>query len=208
LLNSFYKDINDLKVIAKVYNYELEELYSKNVSVSVGADGKTEAFKIDFPDKLSRTYFLSLKLLDDKEIEISNNFYWLSTTQDIQGTKKEVRTEKGWGILKADPKSFADFSSLNNLPKVKVDAKYDVVKNGKESIVTVHLKNVGKHLAFQIHLALTKGEHGDEISPTYWGDNYISILPGETKEISAQFSNDDLEESKLSLKIDGWNIDN
>ena len=208
VLNSFYKEINDLKVIAKVYNYELEEVYSKNATVSVGADGKTEAFKIDFPDKLSKTYFLSLKLHNSSMEEISNNFYWLSTTPDIQGTKEEVRTDKGWGILKANPKLFADFTSLNNLPKVKVDAKYDVEINGKESIVTVHLKNIDKHLAFQINLALTKGEQGDEISPTYWEDNYLSLLPGESKEITARFSNSELDDKGISLKVGGWNIEN
>ena len=140
--------------------------------------------------------------------EISDNFYWLSTTPDIQGLKEEVRTGKGWGILKANPKSFADFTILNDLPKVRIEAKYDVESNGKENVVKVQLKNVGEYLAFQIHLALTKGEGGDEISPTYWDDNYVSLLPGESKEISARFSNSELNNSKLSLKIEGWNIEN
>lgn len=208
VLNSFYKDFSDLKVTAKVYNFELDEVYSKSAIVCVDSDGKTEAFKIDFPDKLSKLFFVSLKLHTGSEEEISDNFYWLSTTPDTQGSKEDVRTGKGWGILKANPKSFADFTSLNNIPKVKIDAKYDVEKNGTENIVKVHLKNVGEYLAFQIHLAFTKGEDGDEISPTYWDDNYLSLLPGESKEIFARFSNKDLNNSKLSLKIEGWNIEN
>jgi len=208
VLNSFYEDFHDLEASAKVYNYELEELYSNKVSVSVSADGKTEAFKIDFPDNLSESYFLSLKLHNKSKEEISDNFYWLSTTPDIQGSKNEVRTGKGWGILKANPKSFADFSSLNNLPKVKIDAEYDVQNNGNEKIVTVHLKNTGNHIAFQVHLALLKGEGDNEISPTYWDDNYLSLLPGEGKVITARFSNNNIDNSNMFLKIDGWNIEN
>ena len=97
---------------------------------------------------------------------------------------------------------------MNDLPKVKIDAKFNVEKNETENIVRVQLKNVGEHLAFQIHLALTKGEGGDEISPTYWDDNYVSLLPGESKEIFARFSISDLDNSNLSLKIEGWNIEN
>jgi|GEM_PF-1680199 len=190
-----------------VYNFDLDEVYSKSANVSVAADWKTEAFKIDFPDKLGKIYFLSLKLHNSALEEISDNFYWLSTTPDIQGSKEEVRTDKGWGVLKANPKSFADFTSLNNLPKVKIDASYDVEKNGTESIVKVKLINVGSHLALQVHLALIKGEGGDEISPTYWDDNYINLLPGESRTISARYLNDDLDNSKLYLKIDGWNIE-
>lgn len=208
VVNSFYEDFNDLKVTAKVYNFNLEEVYSKSTNVSVSADGKTEAFKIDFPDNLSITYFLSLKLHNSAMEEISDNFYWLSTTPDIQGSKEEVRTDNGWDVLKANPKSFADFTSLNNLPKVKIDANYDIENNGTESIVKVKLKNVGSHLAFQVHLALIKGEEGDEISPTYWDDNYINLLPGESRNISARYLNDDLDNSKLYLKIDGWNVEN
>ena len=157
---------------------------------------------------MSKTYFVSLKLHNSSMEEISDNFYWLSTTPDIQGSKEEARTGKGWGILKANPKSYADFKSLNDLPKVRIEAKYDVESNGKENVVKVQLKNVGEYLAFQIHLALTKGEGGDEISPTYWDDNYVSLLPGESKEIFARFSINDLDNSNLSLKIEGWNIEN
>ena len=208
VLNSYHKDFNDLQVTARVYNFKLDKVYSKSANVSVKSDGKTEAFKIDFPDKLSKTYFVSLKLHNNSLEEISNNFYWLSTIPDIQGSKEEARTGKGWGILKANPKSFADFTSLNDLPKVRIEAKYEVESNGNENVLKVQLKNVGEYLAFQIHLALTKGEGGDEISPTYWDDNYVSLLPGESKEIFARFSIRDLDNSNMSLKIKGWNIEN
>ena len=116
--------------------------------------------------------------------------------------------DEKWEILEANPKSFADFTDLNKLPEVKIHASYEVEQDGTESIVKVTLTNAGSHLAFQVHLALLKGEGGDEISPTYWDDNYINLLPGESRNISARFVNDDLDNSTLSLKIDGWNIEN
>jgi len=206
-VNSFHEDFNDLKVTAKVYNFDLDEVYSESASVSVAADGIAEAFKIDFPEKISKTYFLSLKLHNGAGEEVSDNFYWLSTTPDIQGSKDEVRTGKGWGILKANPESYADFKGLNDLPEVKIDAGFEVESGEKESMVRVKLTNTGSHLAFQVHLALVKDEGGYEISPTFWEDNYINLLPGESRTISARYYNSDLGKSNLSLKIDGWNVD-
>ena len=208
VVNSFYEDFDNLKVTAKVYHFGLDEVYSDSAVVSVSADGKTEAFKIDFPDNLSKTFFVNLKLYNNTGEEVSDNFYWLSTSPDIQGSKEEVRIENNWDLLKADPESYADFTDLNKLPKVKIDAGYEVEQDGSESIVKVKLINTSSHLAFQVHLALMKGEGGDEISPTYWDENYINLLPGESRDISARYLKDDPDNSEIYLKIDGWNVEN
>lgn len=207
VLNSFQKDFDDLKVLAKVYNYDLKEVYSKEAKVSVNADWKTEAFEISWPTDLTKTYFLSLNLSNSKGEEVSNNFYWLSTTPDIQGAKDEVEVSDGWWGIKAEPKSFADFKDLEKLPKVIIQSEWSIEETGDEIIAKVKLKNIGSHLAFQVHTSLTR-DNGDEISPTYWSDNYISLLPSEERELTAKFSRSDLGNSKESLKVEGWNIEN
>ena len=58
-----------------------------------------------------------------------------------------------------------------------------------------------------VHLAITKGKSGDELTPIYWDDNYFSLFPGETKEIKVRFSKNDLGAQSAVLKIDGWNVD-
>ena len=206
VINGFYKDFTGLKVIAKVFNFDMQEEYRNEKDIEVTSNGKTEAFKIKFPEDLSKTFFVSLKLLNDKKKVLSDNFYWLSTVPDVQGTKKAVRTGHGWHVLDASPKSYADFKSLNNLPKVKLDVSYSVEKRGKESIVRVKLKNNTSHLAFQVHTALTKGKGGEEITPVFWDDNYISLLPGESRDIAARCYNRDYEGSDINLKIEGWNV--
>ncbi len=208
VVNSFYEDFDNLQVTAKVYHFGLDEVYSDSAVVFVSADGKTEAFKIDFPDNLSKTFFINLKLYNNTGEEVSDNFYWLSTSPDIQGSKEEVRIENNWDLLKADPESYADFTDLNKLPKVKIDVGYEVEQDGSESTVKVKLINAGSHLAFQVHLALMKGEGGDEISPVYWDENYINLLPGESRDISARYLKNDQDNSEIYLKIDGWNVEN
>jgi exo-1,4-beta-D-glucosaminidase len=40
---------------------------------------------------------------------------------------------------------------------------------------------------------ITKGEGGEEILPTFWSDNFFSLLPGEVKTVTARFAKKDLE---------------
>jgi exo-1,4-beta-D-glucosaminidase len=72
----------------------------------------------------------------------------------------------------------------------------------------VRVANPSDRLAFGVRLAVTKGEGGQEVLPSYWEDNYISLLPGERRVLTANFSPEDLGESKPSIQITGWNVAN
>jgi exo-1,4-beta-D-glucosaminidase len=208
VVNSFYQEFKDLKVTAKIFNFDLNEKLSKGAIVSVGPDGKTEAFKIDFPAGLSKTFFLKLQLQDSSGKEITDNFYWLSTVKDIEGVKFETKSPRGfdWDLFVAKPKSFADFTDLEKLPKVELKRSFELKHDGSEMTGVVKIKNIGDHLAFMVHLSVTKGEGGDEITPAYWDDNYFSLFPGETKEIKVHYGITDQGDSCAVLKVDGWNV--
>ena len=208
VVNSFYQDFKDLKVTAKIFNFDLKEKLSKTAVVGVGSDGKTEAFKVEFPSGLSKTFFLKLKLEDSSGKEISDNFYWLSTVQDIPGTKLEVKSPRGfdWDLFIAKPKSVADFTSLESLPPVELQKTFQILQDSLEIKGIVKIKNIGSNLAFMVHTALTKGEGGDEISPAYWSDNYFTLLPGEEKLIKVQYNKIYQENKTATLKVDGWNV--
>ena len=61
-------------------------------------------------------------------------------------------------------------------------------------------------MAFFVRLKLSKGKDGEEILPVLWQDNYISLMPGEKREIAATYSAHDLGAAKPSLEITGWNV--
>ncbi len=206
VINNFYKSFEKLHVKAKIFNFDMTEKYSKKTVVSVSEDGKTEAFKIDLPNGLSTTYFLSLKLEDAAGKEISDNFYWHSTVADIEGTKKTVKEANGWWVLEKQPKSVADFTALKKLEKVHLQTSVDFETGESESTAKVSVHNPDSHLAFMIHLSVTRGKGGEEVLPSYWDDNYFSLLPGESKVIKAHFNNNDLQGSAAAIKVDGWNV--
>jgi exo-1,4-beta-D-glucosaminidase len=208
VVNSFYKEVKGLKVNAKIFNFDLSEKLSESRVVNVSPDGKTEAFKIEFPAGLSKTFFLRLKLEDNTGKEITNNFYWLSTVRDVEGTKIETKSPRGfdWDLFIAKPKSIADFTDLQKLPKVELERSLVIVKDSSEVKGIVNVKNIGKSLAFMVHLALTKGAGGDEITPAYWDDNYFSLFPGETRAIEVRYNKADQGNTAAALKVDGWNV--
>ena len=70
----------------------------------------------------------------------------------------------------------------------------------------VTLENPSKALAFLVHLAVRKGPGGEEVLPVLWEDNYVTLLPGETRELAATYAPKDLGGAAPVVTIDGWNV--
>jgi exo-1,4-beta-D-glucosaminidase len=201
VVNGLYKDFKGLKVSAKVLDLDLKEKFSRQATVDVTADGKTNAFVVERPKDLSKTYFLSLKLQDASGKLASDNLYWLSTVPDIPGTKSEKA-----GAFILNPASVADLTALSSLPKVSLKPEYRFERRGGESVGHVKVANTTGKLAFFIHLMVVKGKSEEEVLPSYWEDNYFGLLPGESKEVSVRFATEELGGAAPTVRVDGANV--
>jgi exo-1,4-beta-D-glucosaminidase len=94
---------------------------------------------------------------------------------------------------------------LATLPKVKLRTTSRNERKGKEAITHVTLENPSKDLAFFVRLKVNKGK--DEILPVLWQDNYVSLLPGEKREISATYRASELGSATASVEVKGWNTE-
>jgi exo-1,4-beta-D-glucosaminidase len=94
------------------------------------------------------------------------------------------------------------------LPKVKLNvSSRSERKGGSDDAVThVTVENPSKTLAFFVRLKLDKGKGGEEILPVVWQDNYISLLPGEKREITATYRASSLGVAKPEIEVSGWNV--
>jgi exo-1,4-beta-D-glucosaminidase len=81
------------------------------------------------------------------------------------------------------------------------------VKRGDQEVTHVTVRNASKSLAFFIRLKLDKETNGEEILPILWQDNYISLLPGESREITATYRAKLLGSAKPVVTVKGWNTD-
>jgi exo-1,4-beta-D-glucosaminidase len=185
IVNGFFEDFSKLKVTAKVYSYEMELKYSKEIVTDVKSDESRKLILEGWPKELTGVYFLKLLLTDEKGKEISSNFYWLSD--------------------KGDEK--ADFTALNNLPEVRL--KYSIsqlkTRKGKGSMV-LKLENPSKNLAFSVNPKIIKKSSKELVSPVFWDDNYFSMLPGEKRKVRVEFFTGDLNGEAPVVLIEGWNI--
>jgi len=202
VVNERSQGYEGLTVTARVFNLDMGEKYARTATVSVGPDGVTRAFVIEWPEGLSRTHFLLLTLTDSEGQKVSENFYWLSTVPDIPGRKGYTPERIFW----IEPASTADFTDLALLPPVEVRARSVFEGDGETRRARVTVSNPSNSLAFFIHLAIRKGPGGAEVAPTYWEDNYFSLLPGEERTVSAEFAAEDLEGAAPVVAVDGWNV--
>ena len=80
-------------------------------------------------------------------------------------------------------------------------------EQGRWEITHVTLENPSKSLAFFVRLKVNKGKGGDEILPVVWQDNYISLLPGERREVTASYRTQELGTAQPAIEVSGWNIE-
>jgi exo-1,4-beta-D-glucosaminidase len=198
VVNGYYRDFRGLTVTARVFDLELKERFSKSAAVEVPADGKRNVFTVTWPSDISKTFFLSLKLADSSGKVISDNFYWLSTVPEVPGAQGSRA-----GVFFIDSKSAPDYTALSKLAPVRLTPAYRFEQKGTETTGYMTVENSTPSLAFQIHLAVTKGAGGPEVTPCYWGDNYFSLLPGEKRGITVRFNTEDLGGATPAVKLEG-----
>lgn len=200
LVSSQYRDAKGLRVSAKILNQDAAVKYSKEVTVDAPADSTAKVLELPHIEGLSQAYFLDVRVFDAAGALVGSNFYWLSTKPDTLDW-----AQSNW--YKTPTKSYADFTSLSQLPNVKLKVSSKNKRQGDQSSTRVVLQNPSQNVAFFVKLKVTKGKGGEEILPVVWEDNYISLLPGEKREISASYRTSDLGTSTANVEVQGWNVE-
>jgi len=210
VVNSYYQAFPEMKVAAQVYNLDMSLKFSKDATLDVGPDSTNKAFTLPAITGLSKTYFLRLDLDDASGKNVSSNFYWLSTQPDVLDWDRST-----WYYTPT--KTFADLTGLQGLPKVDLNATAQSEMNGDDGVTRITVENPSHDLAFFVHFKIAAqggrfgyeeeaGRGDDEVLPILWLDNYVSLLPGETRLITASYAKRRLRSGKPVVKVDGWNV--
>ena len=206
LVNEKRQPFHKLSLTATVYTLDMVVKFSREVTLDVLPDSSTRVFLIPQLEGLTPTFFLNLMLRDAAGSLISSNFYWLSTKPDLLDWAKSKDYADVHGLGYAPAISYADFTGLQTLPKVTVSLSASLKREGGEDVVRVKLSNPSPHLAFFVHLRITKDAGGDDVLPVFWDDNYISLLPGETRQLAAKYRTEQVHGRHLVVEAEGWNI--
>ncbi len=202
IVNSLFRPLPGMTAEVSAFDFGLKELFARKLTLDVATNSVRRILVI--PDEVfsSRIVFLRLVLKNGRGRVVSTNFYWLpSRNSEFDWSLEQARAHPYYTAVK----SYEDLTMLNRLPEVALDGAVSAreLKGGEE--VRVSVRNPSRHLAFQIHLSLVNAETGKEVLPVLWEDNYISLMPGETRKLVVhyEFGKD---VGRLRLRVGGWNI--
>jgi exo-1,4-beta-D-glucosaminidase len=199
LVNSQYKDVPGLKVTARLYDLEMTEKAALDATVDAAADSSQRVLVL--PEApAGPVSFVHLTIDDASGKPVGSNFYWLSSKPDTLDWAKS-----NWYTTPTT--AHADLTALERLPRVRLEVSSKTARQGGEVTTRVTLANPGKTLAFFVRLKVNKGPRGEEVLPVRWEDNYLSLLPGEKREVTATFRASDLGGARPTVEVSGWNVD-
>ena len=169
VLNTLHHKMEAVNINANLYDTDLKILWTKSNILDLISNGNTLTnWVVPVENKLC---FLKLTALSKEGKLLSENFYWLHGKND--------------------------FTSLANLPKSVIAGNVKITKSNGRTYYEVNVKNTGKSLAFMVALKLQGKESNQEILPSLWSDNYLNLLPGESKTVYLNVNDKDLTESTV-----------
>ena len=197
VVNSTYQRADGLHASVHVHNAAWKELFSAEATIDAFADSSQSIASV--PANLyadaDKILFVDLTLTDSTGRTLSRNFYWVPTKT----------TEFDWPKSNAHgtpATQYEDLTELANLPPAKVVSRAELEDTPNGRLLKVHLDNQSAALAFQIRVAV-HSPSGDQIAPVLWSDNWIELVPEESRTLTALLPKST---STPVVQIDGWNI--
>ena len=188
LVNTTNSPLANATVTADVFSLDNKPLLHQQAPQNAAADATTTAFHLDLAPLLQNGVVLvSLQLKSASGETLSRNLYWLAAKSE-------------------------DYRALDKLPAANVTAtasflgKENGGRDNGEDRITVELRNNGTTVALTNKLTLVKAGDGTRILPAYYADNYVSLLPGETREIEIRYPEAAAGGNKPELTLRGWSL--
>ena len=196
VVNDLHDEFKGLKVSAEVFDTNLSPKFSREATIDVPPDGVVRALAVPELRDITTTYFLRLRLADANGRELSRNFYWLSTQDDVLDWKNTK-----WYYTPTS--RHADLTALAKLPVTTLTVSPRFDGDASEGAARVTVTNTGRALAFQVRLKLVDPGTGEEILPVYWQDNYFELFPDETREIRVSYPRGT---PRPRVEVEAWNV--
>jgi Exo-beta-D-glucosaminidase Ig-fold domain/Concanavalin A-like lectin/glucanases superfamily/Glycosyl hydrolases family 2/Glycosyl hydrolases family 2, sugar binding domain/Glycosyl hydrolases family 2, TIM barrel domain len=170
-----------LSLEAKVFSLDNKLLTQHEEKKDAAADARTDGFTLDLGQFLgSGVVLVKLELHDSSGKLLSENLYWLGAES-------------------------SSYRALTRMPAAQIDATALSGRQGSNMVVRVTLQNRGNVAALQNKLTLTNAADGSRILPAYYTDNYVSLLPGEMREINIEYPASQAK-GAAQIALRGWNV--
>jgi len=180
VVNTTTTAMSGLTVSAKVYSLANVLLLQAKEQKDAAPNSAIGSLKLDLAPFLAQgMVIVKLELVDASGKIVSENLYWLG----------------------AEPSSYRELTRLA-ATQLKTEASTGAA-DGKVKI-KVELTNTGSVVSLENKLTLISSKDKTRILPAYYSDNYISLLPGETRSIEVEYPAS-LSRGGAEVALRGWN---
>jgi beta-mannosidase len=182
VVNNTPDALRGLKVRMAVYGIDSKVASLKMYDVAeVPGSTTVKAAQLEVPANISAVHFVKLDLNGADDKLVTTNFYWRNVAQD-------------------------DFTGLSKLPEAALDVTAVSQATGEKTALTVTVHNGTEGIALMTHLQLHKKGAGGRVLPVFYSDNYLSLVPGETRTVTIEAATKDLAGDAPLLLVDGFNV--
>ncbi|MCF6332308.1 MAG: hypothetical protein L3J11_03410 [Draconibacterium sp.] len=204
IANEDLSDAENITVKIRVFDINSNEILSDKWKGSVKTNISKLIYKLPEFKNVTPVYFLNLRVFDKNNKEVDNSIYWLSTKKDE--IDWEAAKKLPWPFY-SPSKQYADYTALDELPKVKLDIDYQYETDGGNGKVTLKVTNPASAIVFFTFFDLIDSVNKKPILPIFWNDNYITLLPGEERTYEATYNLENAEGGKPIVQVKAWNVD-
>jgi exo-1,4-beta-D-glucosaminidase len=198
VVNSTYQRADGLHAELHVHNVAWKELYSGKYTADAAPDSSQIVAVLPATLYAGADKLLLVDLTLENAVNeiVSRNFYWVpAATTEFDWSRS---TPHGAAVT-----HFEDLTALRTLPPAQVHAHASIHNTPKGREISLRLENPSPALAFQIRSAV-ETQTGDFIAPVLWSDNWIELVPGESRTLTAllpaNFAGSPV------IHVDGWNF--
>ena len=192
LTNELFDVQKNMTAEIKVFDINSKELLSKTIKTDIAENSSAKIFDIPNIKNITTTYFVHVSLKDANNKEVVNQIYWLTTGKETFDWDKTY-------FVNSPNKTFGSLKGLRTMPKADVEKSVSYNDEENQTVVTVELKNKSDKIAFFIEMQVNNKDKNESILPVFWNDNYVTLLPNETRVFTAKIAKTD--HAKLEVKF-------
>jgi archaellum component FlaF (FlaF/FlaG flagellin family) len=149
-------------------------------SFDIDPSQSTTAFVVDVPDHAPALHLVRLELKDGAGRLLSQNTYWRYTTA-------------------------TDMQSLNTLSHTRLTiSTQNAQSTGDRQSVIATVTNRGSTVAPMVRLSV-RDSNGDRVLPARYDDNYLWLLPGESRQLTASWPKSSVGKGFARISVDAYN---
>lgn len=195
IANSTLNSYDKLRASVVIADLQGGVVFSDEMVLNIDENTSEPIYRIP---PVYNTSFLVLTLRDQNNRVIADNTYWLAGNPDVYDWEK---TEWFYTPLK----SRANFTALNYMPLASIELSRQYVASDRESAIETHVTNTSDRIAFFVNVSL-RDSSNKTVVPVFWEDNYITLLPGESRQVKCRLYRPLKPEQQYKLIISGWNV--